>query len=134
MIKLDNHRLLKPNEVIRKGDFYKTLSTGVVSPVKHSIGKTPAYGYYGYEFYRRKHTKKVVAPAPKPTAPPVAKYPTVTFKYNYVQREVQVISLTSVYVTGLEVTHEGTKAKYQFKKFLRSRIQSAIHLTALADK
>ncbi len=58
-IKLDNHRQLKSDETIRKGDFY----TGgghhhdSVAPVKHSIGETPD-SYDGYKFWRRLHTKK----------------------------------------------------------------------------
>jgi len=136
MIKLDNHRLLKANETIRKGDFYKTLSTGKIFPVAHSIGRTPPNGYCGYEFYRRKHTKKVVTPAPQRSVAvnqPVAKYPTVSFKYNGAYREVQVIKLDDKYLSGLEVNYDTEKPKYQFKKFLRSRIQTAVHLVKLAD-
>ena len=131
MTKIDNHRLLKPNEVIRKGDIVKNPHTGQAQIVRGSIGSLAGLrAYRGLEFWRRKHTKKVVAPAPAA----VAKYPTVTFKYNYLQREVQMIELDSKYVTGLEVTHEGGKNKYQFKKFLRSRLQSAVELVKLADK
>ena len=142
MIKLDNHRLLKVGEIIRKGDFYKDKTTGEVRPVKFSIGRTVgSAGYRNYDFYRRKHTKKV-APVTRPvvTRPvvadkqPVAKYPTVNFKYNGQQREVQVIALTDRYISGLEVNRDGFKPSYQFKKFLRSRLQSSLTLVALADK
>jgi len=142
MIKLDNHRLLKPHEIIRKGDFYKD-NLGTVRPVKWSIGKTPSHPAYGnYTFFRRKHTKKVTAPVTRPvvTRPvvvdkqPVAKYPTVNFKYNGQHREVQVIALTDRYISGLEVNRDGFKPSYQFKKFLRARLQSSLTLVALADK
>ena len=137
MIKLDNHRLLKAGEIIREGDFYKNKHDGEVRPVKFSIGWEVGSNY---DFYRRKHTKKV-APVTRPVAArpvadkqPVAKYPTVNFKYNGQHREVQVIALTDRYISGLEVTREGFKPSYQFKKFLRSRLQTGLTLVALADK
>jgi hypothetical protein len=142
MIKLDNHRLLKAGEIIRKGDFYKNKHDGEVRPVKFSINReVGSGGYANYDFYRRKHTKKV-APVTRPVAArpvvadkqPVAKYPTVNFKYNGQHREVQVIALTDRYISGLEVTREGFKPSYQFKKFLRSRLQTGLTLVALADK
>ena len=145
MIKLDNHRQLKPDEIIRKGDFYKT-NLGTVRPVKFSIGETPSSISSHYNFFRRKHTKKqAVTFTPyrkggdsgtftKATKKSVAKYPTVTFAYKGQRREVQVIELNVRYLTGLEVSHVDTGLKYQFKKFLRSRLQTPPVLVALADK
>ena len=136
MIKLDNHRQLKPNEIIRKGDLY-TLNNGEPDRVKFTIGRTPDDYPYNvdcnvhYKFYRRKHTKK---PAPVTKKKVVAKYPTVNFKYKGQHREVQVIKLDDKYITGLEVIREGVKLKYQFKKFLRARLQSSLALVKLADK
>jgi hypothetical protein len=137
MIKLNNHRLLKTGEIIRKGDFYKNKHDGEVRPVKFSInlkvGSVVGSVFYDnyYDFYRRKHTKKVASV----TRPAVAdKQPVVNFKYNGQHREVQVIALTDRYISGLEVNREGFKPSYQFKKFLRSRLQSSLTLVALADK
>ena len=137
MIKLDNHRLLKTGEIIRKGDFYKNKHNGEIRPVKFSINReVDTGGYANYDFYRRKHTKKV-APVTRPVVAdkqPVAKYPTVNFKYNGQHREVQVITLTDRYISGLEVSRDGFKPSYQFKKFLRARLQSSLTLVKLADK
>jgi hypothetical protein len=47
---------------------------------------------------------------------------------------VQVIALTDRYISGLEVNRDGFKPSYQFKKFLRARLQSSLTLVALADK
>ena len=136
MIQLNNHRQLKLTETIRTGDFFKGVLGGI-APVKYSIGKTPNR-YYGYTFWRRKHTKKpaTVAPALRRAVaaqPAKAKYPTVTFKYKWLQREVQVIEMDDTYITGLEVSHVDGKNKYQFKKFLR-RKAGPIELVKLADK
>ena len=132
MIKLDNHRQLGVNEIIRKGDFYKENGSGKVTPVKHSIGRVPKGYTYGYTFWRRLHTKKVIVVVPRrqPTVAiksQAAKYPTVRFEYNFKHREVQVIALNDKYLTGLEVTRyldDKTSPKYQFKKFLRTRLQT----------
>ncbi len=135
MIKLDNHRLLKAGEIIRKGDFYKDNTTGEIRPVKFAIGRTVRgeEGYRNYDFFRRKHTKKV-APVTRPKsdkpAPTVA---VVTFAYPHehrpVDRMVHVISLDDKYLTGLERTCLGYgKYKYQFKRFLISKMRTAIKL------
>lgn len=137
MIKLDHHRQLGVSEIIRKGDFYKDNGTGVISPVKHSIGRTPRHYRYGYTFWRRLHTKKptVAVFTPyrkggdsgtfkkvKPDAKPKAKVPVVRFTYKGEQRMVHVISMDDKYISGLERTCEGYgKYKYQFKKFLTAR-------------
>jgi len=141
MIKLDNHRQLKPDEIIRKEDFYKD-NLGTVRPVKWSIGMTPSRpAYKNYTFFRRKHTKKPALATSNrtvyiriPESKPKDKYPTVSFFYKSDEREVQVISMDNKYITGLEVNRSGDKPKYQFKKFLRSRIYGDIKLVKLADK
>ena len=139
MIKLDNHRRLGDTEKIRKGDFYKNMQTGEVCPVAYSIGRSP-YDYYGYEFYRRKHTKM-----PTPVVTPVRnrtvtvqkvstkekkRMPVVEFTYKNTTRVVSVISLNDTNLKGLEHTwnHDGTK--YQFKSFLVNRVQGPIVLTS----
>jgi hypothetical protein len=137
MIKLDNHRQLKPNEIIRKGDFY-TNKMGEVYPANWSIGKTPSR-FGEYTFWRRKHTKKpatvtVATPATTKQTEPVT---IVEFDYNQTSRLVQVIKLTDEHLKGLEIT-EGRdhKRKYQFKSFLRSRIYSGpvlAHYGPIAD-
>ncbi len=144
MIKLDNHRLLKTGEIIRKGDFYKNKPDDEVRPVKFSIGlEIGERGFASYDFYRRKHTKKPALTFVNgirslsrrlSRVKAKAKYPTVTFDYNYRHREVQVIELNDKYITGLEVNRDADKPKYQFKKFLRRRLQGAVQLVALADK
>lgn len=156
ILTLEHKRELKQDETICKGDVYvrygrSYADSGIVQPVKYSIGRTPSDGYVssGYKFFRRLHTKKPTAVVFTPHRPggssgtfrkkadvdkAKAKYPTVAFDYNYKLREVQVIALGPVYITGLEVNRDGDKPKYQFKKFLRSRLQSGLTLTALADK
>ncbi len=142
MIKLDNHRILKTGEIIREGDFYKNKTNDEIRPVKFSIGREVGSGGYGnYVFYRRKHTKKQTAARRNrtvyihiPESKPKAKYPTVEFRYKGANREVQVIELNDKYITGLEVNRDGDNPKYQFKKFLRQRLQGAVRLVALADK
>lgn len=153
ILTLEHKRELKLNEVIAIGDvcvrYGRHFDSGVVTPVKHSIGNKPLdYQSQGYKFYRRLHTRKQTAVVFTPhraggnsgifrkkadVDKAKAKYPTVAFDYNYQRREVQVIALGPVYIAGLEVNREGDKPKYQFKKFLRSRLQSGLTLTALAD-
>jgi hypothetical protein len=141
MIKLDNHRLLKTGEIIRKGDFYKNKHNGEIRPVKFSINReVGSGGYANYDFYRRKHTKKV-APVHlrqrHPTIEPVTKKipPAVTvvaFTYPHdhlpVTRNVQVISLDDKYLTGLEIIVGRDKPKYTFKRFLRSKMRTEMKL------
>lgn len=129
MIKLDNHRQLKPNEIIRKGDFYKN-NKGIIFPVDVSIGQKISE-YSQITFWRRKHTKK------QPAAPSRAgdKYPTVNFRYKNIYREVQVIKMDVNYIFGLEkMWGSHGEYKWQFKKFLRSRLQTQPVLVKLADK
>lgn len=139
MIKLGNHRRLKRHEFIRKGDFYVERD-GLVRPVKYSIGEKVSTYRERILFWRRKHTAKmtvIVFPKSAVTPKPVAKCVTVTFKYKNRHREVQVIELNGKYLTGLEVTRfldDTTSPKYQFKKFLRSKLQSSVTLVRLVDK
>ena len=138
---LNNHRQLKPNEVIRKGDLFKNLE-GVGIPVGGSIGALVS-DWPRLNFYRRLHTKKVSTPLHPATgaAPRIKpaqtgdKHPTVTFRYKNIGRRIQVIKLDDKYLTGLELTvGMDFKPKWQFKKFLRSRLQSPPVLVKLADK
>ena len=137
MIKLDNHRKLKQHEIIREGDLYQDAQ-GEIRRVKFSIGRNPS-GYILNTFWRRKHTKKplnVVIRIPRSkdtTASDKTKNVTiVTFQYshNYVPRGriVQLIKVDGQYVTGLERTGYSGEYKYQFKRFLRNRIQGSITL------
>ena len=128
-----NYRQLKPNEIIREGDLYQRGGWDK-NPVKNSIGRI-VDDYYPslYTFWRRRHTKKVVtvpvivkrAKASVSTAAkPVKNVTVVSFHYNFRVRLVQVISLDKTYLTGLEITREqgSSKLKYQFKKYLLSRM------------
>lgn len=138
---LDNHRELKSDETIRKGDLY--VSDHEVKPVKHSIGLTPRqYGKH-YRFFRRRHTKKpnvtiakrnpiTIATKPPGNVPkPTPRFPLVKFKYPSskrwgapMERTVKVIALDSVYLTGLEVVGDD----HFFKKFLVEKVIDGIKL------
>lgn len=50
----------------------------------------------------------------------------VEFTYNWKSRRVQLISLDSQYLIGLEITREGSRYNYQFKKYLRYKIDNGL--------
>ena len=129
----DNYRQLKRDEIIRAEDIYQPVANrNVVSPVKYSIGDT-AGSLPNYSFWRRRHTKKVVAvPSPTPTIKKGSKVvAVVSFSYRDSRnhflkaREVQVVSLDDTYLIGLEITrgkYRGETPTYQFKRYRRDRI------------
>jgi hypothetical protein len=126
----DNYRQLKPDEIIRKGDLYRCENGGQIFPVINSS--------HLYTFWRRRHTKQIIVPPVSPVqvfvkrarasvstaTKPVKNVTVVSFHYNFRVRLVQVISLDKTYLTGLEITREqgSSKLKYQFKKYLLSRM------------
>lgn len=66
---------------------------------------------------------------PLPKAKDVAKNPLVTFYYpmssqpwNSKLRQVRLISATPTHITGLEITSEGGKQNYRYKKFLQPKV------------
>jgi hypothetical protein len=147
----NNYRQLKPNEIVRKGDLYRQERGGQVFPVKNSLGCFVG-SYLSLTFWRRRHVKKsqlVVVPTNFPyhikpkrltqlhnrikkvvtsstkTETPKKNVTIVSFGYNYKSRQVQLISLDSKYLVGLEITRDDwSRYKYQFKKFLRSNIEN----------
>jgi hypothetical protein len=157
MIKLNNHRLLKPNEIIREGDFYKIKEGDDVRVVKFSIGRRAGVYAITYDFYRRKHTAKKPAPVqlrqrhptikpvtkkvtparrnrttyihfPEPTPVAAKSVPIVNFIYNGKPREVQVISYDGAYLKGLEMNRNGERIKYQFKQYVTQKIMGCVYL------
>jgi hypothetical protein len=135
-MKLNNHRQLRPNEIIKKGDVV-LLDDGMTIPVYNSIGQTPALiGHIKpLSFYRRKHIKK--QPAVKPPAKVTVtkanqiQIPAtiVEFYYNNTLRQMQVIKMDDTYLKGLEITRRRDNSKqYQFKSFLLGRIDDPLRL------
>jgi hypothetical protein len=140
-MKLPNHyRKLKEDEVIRKGDFYiSTNDASIIGTAKRSVGRLVSEyktDYPVYDFYRRRHVKaqstlKIIVKGDK--AAVVEKRPVnvtvVRFRYKGCPRRVQVIKFDDHYLTGLEITPgENNKPNYQFKNFLRRRMESAVVL------
>jgi hypothetical protein len=136
----ENYRKLKPAEYINPGDYYESKEENDVGIMHHEGGLVSAYSHYN--FYRRRHVKKVTRAVRQTSADAVInqvakdivkKTPVavVTFGYPHKDygtehRTVQLISLDDTYLTGLEITSNVRygKTKYQFKKFLRSRISN----------
>jgi len=131
MIIPSNYRQLKTDEVIRKGDLYRSKHNLTnVGPVHWTIG-TVVGNTRDYTFWRRRHAKATplsrAAAAPTPAQPTTKKNVTIVeFTYNWKSRRVQLISLDSQYLTGLEITREGSRYSYQFKKYLRYKIDSGL--------
>lgn len=158
MNKLNNHRQLQPDEIIRKGDFSFRIKTCDVNPVGYSIGDTVnEWNNYGYTFWRRRHTKKPLPSSSrirhiKKQVYEISRQPTKTkpkkivaiVKFGYPSRDgytyshyrtVQVIGMDDDYLWGLEITQptqsgydHGLKVKYQFKKYLRHKMTTSIIL------
>jgi len=150
MNKLNNHRQLKPNEIIREGDFYTDRLKGVYF-VKNSIGRSPCFYANdqtgGYTFWRRRHTKQGQSSGMtsanrviRHVATKIVKdkKPVAVVKFGYPSRDgyihsrnVQVIGMDDSYLWGLEITvpeYYGLKVKYQFKKYLQSKMTTSIIL------
>lgn len=134
---LENYRQLKPNEVIRKGDFYKSANGRIIELAKGSIGTKP--DYYtdsGLTFWRRKHTAKKVSASIRRASMVNVKPNVATVNFTYYKNGhdkyhvVQLISLDSNYLIGLDIGYKDGKATYQFKKFLCSRIDGGVYLTS----
>ena len=137
-----HYRLLGGDEVIRKGDLYKSNSALPTSDRKSavgyaavSVGRTvDAYnqvmgsvGIGAYSFYRRQHkrVKVEVVPPVKPVESKEypSKSPLVTFFYpsrenptNFTRRSLRMIAGNSKYIIGLDVND-----KFKFKKFRRDK-------------
>jgi hypothetical protein len=130
MIIPSNYRQLKTDEIVRRGDLCRHEWDHVVFPAKNSIGlSVGAYPSSIYTFWRRRHAKATplsrAAAAPTPAQPTAKKNVTIVeFTYNWKSRRVQLISLDSQYLTGLEITREGSRYSYQFKKYLRYKIDN----------
>lgn len=135
MIIPSNYRQVKTDDTVRKGDIYriKNRRHGIVAFVHWSIGRKVSY-YPNFTFWRPRKTAKVTpssgaswlpTPAKKQTKSDKKTVTIVVFTYNWKSRRVQLISLDDKYLTGLEITREFCSPyKYQFKKFLRSRIDN----------
>lgn len=144
MIIPSNYRQLKTDEIIRKGDLYRQGWDGNAIPVRNSIGKTvSAYPENTYTFWRRRHTKPVVASTqvatPSKASKPKKTVTVVSFSYTGSQshvprlRTVQLISLDDKYLTGLEVTGDQPgDYTFKFKRYLRWKIRgiSLVHFGA----
>jgi len=130
MIIPSNYRQLKTDEVIRTGDMYRSkFDFQNVHEVRNSIGLTPSnLQLIGYTFWRaRKATVTPRVATPTPAKPTTKKNVTIVeFTYNGKRRRVQLISLDRQYLTGLEITREGSRYKYQFKKYLRYKIDNGL--------
>lgn len=138
MIIPSNYRQVKTDDTIRKGDLYRSkLDLNLVGSARWSIGHK-AGDYSDYTFWRPRKTVKVKPssgaswlPHPKQTTPKkdtgAKKNVTIVeFTYNWKSRRVQLISLDSGYLTGLEITREGSRYNYQFKKYLRYKIDNGL--------
>ena len=77
---------------------------------------------------RQKRNRNGRFAKPIPTAKQVEKNPMVRFFYPSSKtglntwRTVRLISATSKYLVGLEVKTEGTKIKYNYKKFCQPKV------------
>jgi len=125
-----HYRKLGPDEIPKRGDYYK-----FDKEVDQWSGKFsyPSRSYPGWQFFRRKHVAVKATPSVAKKNPN-GKLVVVEFEYpshdsGFLKtREVQLIGMDSKYVTGLEITNLWNKKegkytpKFQFKKFLRSRI------------
>jgi hypothetical protein len=88
----------------------------------HSIGRK-AGDYPDFTFWRKRQSSKIVASEPATSKKNVT---IVEFTYNWKSRRVQLISLDSQYLIGLEITREGSRYNYQFKKYLRYKIDNGL--------
>ena len=117
-----HYRLLRPEELLRRGDIYTGLTDGVVS--KNPSGK--AGDWPDFSIYRRRHVKvkkdKPVVQNPNPLVTfyyPTSKEPRISKR-----RFVRVISADVNHLIGLEVTNDSEgKQKYAFKKFLQYKAE-----------
>jgi len=120
-----HYRKLESNEIIRKGDIFRLISTGIGEPAMGAVGlKVSTYQGLA-SVWRRKHValiqKKVVK-----KVHPVEKNPLVKFRYPKSEsswelpyRTVRLISANEKYLVGIEISD-----KNKFKKFLRKKASS----------
>ena len=128
-----NYRELKRGEIIRDGDYAKIHATGEFKKIKDVRQDLKAGWSPNFTYYRRRHVKKVPVVTKLTSAADVigdiaSNVAVVSFVYPGLHgdtRSVQVISMDDVYLCGLEITGPNGNLKYQFKKFLRSRMGSA---------
>jgi hypothetical protein len=153
---ITNHRKLKPDEIIREGDVWVAKKIpGQMGFVKKSIGSTPyRHDLYDlWDFWRRKHTKKVrmvdanelellgrAVIAKTHGTSPTKKVPIVKFTYKGTVRFVKVISFDGRYLKGLEIVdakfRDGRykpKISYKFKTFIRQQAGTIELLNYVAD-
>jgi hypothetical protein len=123
----NNYRQLTSDEVYKNGDLYYNIHRPLEIQIIRCGEGIATKHYPDYKFFRRRHTKKV-----KPTivlATGKTKAAVVSFCYPHnclpVTRTVQVISMDSKYLTGLERTCAGSKFKYQFKRFTLNKMRTA---------
>ena len=132
-----NYRQLDYDEIIRKGDLYQPTNYPTnINSVKYAIGCYVRDYLNNYTFWRRRHTKAITKALPSVpmrkgiiTATEKSKKTVIEVSFDYPKKDgylktriVQLISLDSRYLVGLEKTWQGAKPKYQFKKFLRNKI------------
>jgi len=132
-----NYGPVKPNKTLRKGDIYIHKNDSDVSGVMaHNNPSRTAGSYPDYIFYRRRHIRQAPVVHTLTSAADVTKQQAknitvVSFGYPsskwdvMIHRIVQLISFDDKYLIGLEwVEKRNGRREYQFKKFLRSRINS----------
>lgn len=145
-----HYRKLHSYEVIKNGDYYVNPSNpDVLGKVNSSVGHVVSEynkNFSNYDFYRRRHVKaksplkivrtKSVAPSDyQVVAKKSVNQTVVKFLYKNKTRRVQLISMDNRYLTGLEIyTNSDGVTQYQFKNFLRSRMETPAVLEAFGPR
>lgn len=137
-----NYRRVKTNELLRNGDVYYCKNTmyfadrslyGTLEIGDNAIGLIARTFRRHCFFRKRKQDHVSPTPALKQAvtihaamvAKPTVKKVTVSFPYpnkdtcGFRYRVIELLTMDDTYIAGVERNAEG---KYQFKKFLRSRI------------
>ena len=126
-----NYRQVKSSDIVRKGDIYRNKTDfNDIGYARYSIGR-PASNNSGYTFWRPRKNAKVTPQAAAPAAPakPSTKKIVALVAFEYPRkngsvklRVVQLISLDSDYLVGLEKNWTPDGYKYQFKRYCRNKI------------
>ena len=126
-----NYRQVKSTDTVRKGDIYRNKTDlNDVGYARYTIGRI-AGSRPDYTFWRARKASKVTpqVASPAPAKPSTSKKIVALVAFEYPKknggvrlRVVQVISLDANYLTGLEKNWTPDGYKYQFKRYLRSKI------------
>ena len=132
MIIPSNYRQVKSTDTVREGDIYRNKTDfNDVGFARYSIGRL-AGDNSGYTFWRARKSTAVTSQVAKPATaskPSTSKKIVALVAFEYPKknggvklRVVQLISLDTDYLTGLEKNWTPDGYKYQFKRYLRSKI------------